>query len=620
MLVVLATTFVALLVSAVALLSYEMRNYLEFAASDIVTQADLVARTSAPALSFNDPKAANDTLRLLESRSDILAAAIYTADGALFATYSRDRDSVFPNHSDVGGPRVDGNELTLFHPILEGGERIGTVYVAARHDVHGRLEDYVLILSGVMVLSFVVAALISVWLQGSVTQPLLAVTDTARKIIDRRDFTLRARRTTDDEIGVLVDAFNAMLAEVEERTDALETANHRLSNETDERRSAETALRLADQRKDEFLAMLAHELRNPLAPMVNALALVDSANAGEPVKRRALQIIERQLAHMVRLVDDLLDVSRITRGKLVIRKQPVELASVIESALDTVRPLLESRGHELTVSVPPQPVRLQADPVRLSQVFSNLLNNAAKYTEQGGHIALTAAISGGAVRVTIADDGIGIAPDTLPGIFQMFAQGNHSAARSETGLGVGLALARELIELHAGSIRATSAGTGRGSTFTVMLPLMSASADEPAGAPYRPHGRDRAQHRVLLVDDNVDFAESLALLLQGLDHDVRVAHDAGDALAIARGFRPQYAFLDIGLPGVNGYELARQLRAQAETASTVLVAISGWGQDQDRRAAAEAGFAMHLVKPVGIDEVAAALGALDTAARKTGSD
>ncbi len=593
----LVTTFVALLVSTLVLLSYEIDTYQEFSASDLTTQADIVARTTAPSLAFDDPDAATDTLALLDNRPGILAAAIYTPDGELFATYARVEGTVFPPHSTRGGPQVDGGNLTLFHPIVENGELLGTVYLQASYELLGRVRDYLLILVTVMSVSLLVAAFISIWLQGSVTQPVFAVTNVARKIIEQRDFTLRARRTTDDEIGVLVDAFNAMLTEVGQRTEALEAANRQLQQETEERRSAEAALRLADQRKDEFLAMLAHELRNPLAPMVNALGLLSSPKADASITQRAHGIIERQLKHMVRLVDDLLDVSRITRGKLVVRRQPVELASILQSAVDTVRPLLDARDHRLAVSLPQQPIYLQADPVRLSQVFSNLLNNAAKYTETGGQVAVTATVVGSTARVVVADNGIGISAASLPSIFQMFSQGDHSAERTQAGLGVGLALARQLVEMHGGTIEADSAGLGRGSTFTVHLPVMAALTsqrhEDARAAPPAP-----ASHRILLVDDNVDFAASLALLLQGMGHDVRVAHDATAALTAAAQFRPEFAFVDIGLPVVNGYELARQLRAEPACATTVLIAISGWGQEQDRRQAEEAGFALHLVKPV----------------------
>jgi CheY-like chemotaxis protein/two-component sensor histidine kinase len=308
-------------------------------------------------------------------------------------------------------------------------------------------------------------------------------------------------------------------------------------------------------------------------------------------------------------------VSRITRGKLIVRKQAVELGSVVQSAVDTVRPLLDAREHELEVSLPQQPVYLQADPIRLSQVFSNLLNNAAKYTESGGRIRLSATVVGSVVRVEIADNGIGISAATLPSIFHMFSQGDHSAERTQAGLGVGLALARELVDLHGGTIEAASAGLGRGSVFTVELPVMAALAAQRDQRATAELPRRTRRHRVLLVDDNVDFAASLAMLLQSMGHDVRTTHDATAALATAAEFAPEFAFVDIGLPLINGYELARRLKAQPSSAKTVLIAISGWGQEQDRRQAEEAGFALHLVKPVEFTRIQAALETLETLVR-----
>jgi CheY-like chemotaxis protein len=260
------------------------------------------------------------------------------------------------------------------------------------------------------------------------------------------------------------------------------------------------------------------------------------------------------------------------------------------------------------MNLPQQPIYLQADPVRLAQVFSNLLNNAAKYSEAGGAISLTAEVVGSSVRVVVADDGIGISAETLPGIFDMFARGDHSAERA-TGLGVGLALARQLIDLHGGTIDAHSPGIGGGSTFTVMLPVMAALTAQRSVADLKAQIR-RELHRILLVDDNVDFVTSLALLMKRMGHEVRVAHDAAEALTAAADFRPEFAFVDLGLPLVNGYELARRLKAQPETAETVLIAVSGWGQDKDRQQAEEAGFALHLVKPVASERIQSAIDSL----------
>jgi len=603
MVIILIATFAALLVSVIALLTYEARAYRNFLVNDLTTQADILAVNSAPALAFNDPDAAEANLALLANRSGIVAGAIYTLDGKLFSIYRQDGIEVeFPSSVQLRGPQIAGDDLTLFHPVMQNNERLGTVFLQAEYELAGRIRDYLLILGGIMAISLLVAALLSLWLQGSVTGPILAVTNVAQKIVRDRDFMLRAPRTTNDEIGTLVDAFNSMLTEVSQRQQDLEESNQKLQLETEERRNAETALRLADKRKDEFLATLAHELRNPLAPMVNALALMQSPTASPDTIRNAQAIIDRQLSHMIRLVEDLLDVSRISRGKLVIRKEPIEFASVMKSAVDTVRPLLATKNQALSLSLPSEPVYLQADSVRLSQVFSNLLNNASKYTAPGGRIFLAAEVDGGAARVTVADSGKGIAPGTLPGIFDMFVQDESADLRGQPGLGVGLALAKRLIELHGGSIDAESKGADQGSTFTVQIPVEAAPAaalsNEPTGAP----SGDCPHYRILLVDDNVDFATSLCVLLENLGHDVRVTHDAPEALAAASGFEPDFAFLDIGLPTMDGYELARRLLKRLKTGLR-LVAISGWGQQEDRRRAREAGFAWYLVKPVDLNSI-----------------
>ena len=604
--VVLLTTFAALAVSAVALLVYETRNYGAFLLRDATTQAELLADITAPALAFDDPAAAKTNLEILSQRGDIDAAAVYAADGTLFATYARSPDTKFPALGPAGSS-IDGRTLTMFQPVVQNEEVLGTVYLRSSYDIGERLLDYLLILVGVMVPSFLVATLISLWLAGGVTNPLRALTDVARHVIERRDFARRAPRTTDDEIGVFVDAFNTMVAEVGQRAEALEASNRALRQETEERRQAEIALRRADQRKDEFLATLAHELRNPLAPMVNSMALLEQPALGTGAAERAHAIIRRQLAQLVRLVDDLLDVSRITSGKLVVRKQSVELAHVVQSAVDTARPMVEKFGQSLTVRLPRDPVYLQGDAVRLSQVFANLLNNAARYSEPGQQVSLRATVQGDSVRVVVADRGMGIAPEMLETIFDMFTQAEAND-RAQGGLGVGLSLARRLVELHGGTIVAESGGKGQGSTFTVTLPATTMPPAQESAAPAKTAASK--PHRILLVDDNVDFATSMSTLLQGLGHEVRIAHDAAAALEVARELRPELGFLDLGLPDKSGYELATELRAQPETASTVLVAVSGWGQPRDRERSRDAGFAMHLVKPVELHGISAAIAAL----------
>ena len=433
--IVLVTTFVALLVSALALLSYEARGYREFLLSDVTTQADILARTAAPALAFNDRAAATVTLAMMSSRPVVDAAAIYTADGELFATYRRGGYmQPFPRHATPRGPRVDGRAMTVFHPIVENDQLLGTLYMSAKYELADRVVDYLLILGGVMLASLAVAALVSLWLQGSVTGPILAVTNVARRIVGDRDFNLRAAKTTDDEVGTLVDAFNAMLAEVSERQQALEDSNRKLHQESEERKNAEISLRLADKHKDEFLATLAHELRNPLAPMVNAMGLLQSQNATGETRKEARAIIHRQLSHMIRLVDDLLDVSRISNGRIQLHKEVVDLAQVVHHAAESLSPLLKKHRHELRMVLPKERLYVDGDTVRLTQVLGNLLTNAAKYMDDGGLVELTLERDhNDRACIRVRDHGVGIPEDLLTKVFDLFVQAPSALNRAQGG-------------------------------------------------------------------------------------------------------------------------------------------------------------------------------------------
>jgi PAS domain S-box-containing protein len=362
-------------------------------------------------------------------------------------------------------------------------------------------------------------------------------------------------------------------------------------------REARDALREADRRKDEFLATLAHELRNPLAPIRNAVQLLKRARSTEPSGVMARDIIDRQVGHMVRLIDDLLDVSRITRGKLELRRQPVELARVIEQAVETSRPHIR---QSFRVDRPDEPVYLDADPVRLAQVLSNLLNNAAKYTEPGGRIELTAAVEGAQVRIAVSDSGIGIAPEHLPSLFQMFTQARPALTRSEGGLGIGLSLASSLVEMHGGTISAHSEGVGKGAMFVVRLPILPLSqpGERAAGEPQPYTG---AVRRVLVVEDLEDTATTLAELLRADGNEVQTAADGADAVEQARVFKPDVILLDLGLPKLDGYQACRAIRNQPWGAGIFIVAVTGWGQDKDRERALAAGFNAHMVKPISYD-------------------
>jgi CheY-like chemotaxis protein/two-component sensor histidine kinase len=363
--------------------------------------------------------------------------------------------------------------------------------------------------------------------------------------------------------------------------------------------------------------MLAHELRNPLAPVRNALHVLRMKCVGDPLVERLGEMMTRQVGHLARLVDDLLDVSRITRGKVELRKEHVALESVVARAVEATRPLIDARHHELSISIPPEPICLDADPTRLVQILVNLLTNAAKYTAEGGRIWLTASREGSEAVVSVHDTGIGIPPHMLPKVFDLFTQDDRTLDRAEGGIGIGLTLVRSLVELHGGSVLATSAGPGRGSEFVVHLPAL----------PYDPSRKDADKvadqspwappRRVLIVDDNVDSAESLAMLLSLTGHSVRTAHDGPSAIQAARAHWPDVILLDIGLPRMDGYEVARRLRQEPEMAAVMLIAMTGYGQDEDRRKTREAGFDLHLVKPVDADELTHIFARLGDAASST---
>ena len=372
----------------------------------------------------------------------------------------------------------------------------------------------------------------------------------------------------------------------------------------DEQKRSEEALRITDRRKDTFLAVLAHELRNPLAPMRNSLEILKrSPDSNATPNQQARMTMERQLSHMVRLVDDLLDLSRINSDKLELQRQPVTLTEVVSQAVETVRPLIAKAGHQLSIDLPTDPLQLNADTVRLSQAFSNLLNNACKYTDPGGHISLSAISENGNVVVAIRDDGVGIPEDLSPKIFEMFTQADQSSERHQGGLGIGLALVKRLVEMHEGEVTVGTNPTGQGSEFRVKLPLLAGTRQrEASNIVHTVAASAEPSMRILVVDDNHDSAETLSLLLQMMiGNEVSVAHDGEEALRMAIEVRPAVVLLDIGLPKMNGYDVAKQIRAQSWGSDPTLIAITGWGQTEDKNLSKQAGFDHHLVKPVDPD-------------------
>lgn len=605
----LAATLVALTVAMAALAIYDARAYRHAISADLTTQADILARTTAPALAFDDPGAAKETLALMQARPDVLSAVVYRASGEVFARYSRANlaEAAVPAMPGSGGIVIESGRIVLAQSIVDHQETLGTLVLSARYDVAQRLGSYMIILFSVMLASLCVSLLVSAFLQARITNPIRSMTGVVRRVMEERDFSLRVSRSDTREMNVLVDAFNEMLVEVGTQTAALASSNRSLQGEMNERKTAEEALRAADRNKDQFLATLAHELRNPLAPLFNGITLLRLPPTPRISAPHLLNMMERQIRQMVRLIDDLMDVSRIKTNKLVLRTREMDLNAAIRTAVETLSPYLRERGHPLELQLPDTPLVIEGDATRLAQVFGNLLHNAAKFSPAGARISLSLSSSPDGIDVAIRDNGIGIPPEAVARIFTLFEQVDQSLERAQAGLGVGLSLAQRLVELHGGTVVAQSDGPGTGSTFVVHLPPSLARQHH---APERESGGTRASGRalrVLVIDDNQDFATSLALMIRAMGSDVEVAFDGAAGLEAALRTLPQIAFIDIGMPGMNGYDLAAKLRRMPELANSVLVAVTGWGQPKDRQRASDAGFDFHLTKPVAPGDVEAVL-------------
>ncbi len=708
MVTMVATTAIALIAAGAALLFTDLRDSRAAWVDNITTEAAILSLSVQPALAFNNLEHAQRNLNALQARNSIQAAALYLADGALFAQYLRPGQAAVPRTVPAltVGVHVDGGIGRLVAPVEQAGETLGSIYLRAQFDSYGRVRAYLSVLGVVMLIGLIAALLASMWLQRVVSRPMESMANVARNIVEKRDYSYRASARTDDEIGVVIDAFNNMLDEVQAHARALESSEKlyraigesinygvwvcnaegrniytsdsflRLVGMTQEQcsnfgwqdilhpddieetmaawkecarsgnswyrehrmkgvdgqyhailaqgvpirdvtgkiqrwaginldisrlKNTEFALLEADRRKDEFLATLAHELRNPLAPIRNAGRILDSDAADERQRKWGREVIARQVHRMSLLLDDLLDVSRITRNQLELKMDYVDLKSVIGVAVETARPLLDSKHHALTVALPPENVRLEADPLRLSQVIGNLLTNAAKYTDPNGQIALTAKLESGALVINIKDNGIGLSEQVIPGLFTMFSQVNSAIDRAEGGLGIGLALVKGLVALHGGRVEVKSEGLGRGSEFIVYLPHKMLAPARSAGEETPTEAANLSEvrrARVLVADDNRDAAESLSLVLGFSGYEVFTAFNGAEALEVGARARPQAALIDIGMPGMSGHEVARRIRLEAWGRHAVLIALTGWGQEQDKQAAKAAGFDEHLTKPV----------------------
>jgi len=504
---------------------------------------------------------------------------------------------------DVSMPGMDGfetAELIHQHPRFE---KTPIIFVTAHHVTDlDKLKgyslgavDYVYVPVVPEILRSKVSVLVELHQRRRELQQLNETLERANADLAAANSTLAAEKSRElERMNVTLALANAELAET----------NASLQTQIEQKRRLEETLREVDQRKDEFLAMLAHELRNPLAPILNVVQIMRLRAPHEPEIAWCRDVVERQTEHLVRLVDDLLDVSRITQGKIKLQKSTIDLADVVTRAVETARPLIDSKGHKLTVEMRERPFRLDGDATRLAQVVGNLLNNAAKYTESQGQIALCVERArrddGGADAVIrVKDDGVGIPPEMLGKVFDLFTQGERTLDQAQGGLGIGLALVRRLVEMHGGSVCAKSDGPGAGSEFVVTLPLL---ADPPATDAAPPadasDAADAMGRRVLVVDDNRDSARTMTLLLEKMGNHVQTAYDGPEAVAAAVAFAPDIVLLDIGLPTFDGYEAARQIRGRVNGRPISLVALTGWGQDEDRRRSKDAGFDHHVVKPV----------------------
>jgi PAS domain S-box-containing protein len=729
--ILVATTLVALLFAGTALVAFDLRSQLNLIEKDLATQANIVGLVSSSALTFNDEKVATENLSVLRAKSNVTAAALFDEHGSVFAVFNppERQGQAIPTRMRTQSVSAGWESVEVWQPIVLDHEQIGMLYLVARHELLARVLEYMGVLALILTSSLGGALVLSNQLQKTITGPLIAISEVARQILQRRDYSLRAPKKSDDEIGTMVDLFNTLLNELGTRAATLEQANQALSKSDERyqlavhgssaglwdwdmtigttffsprfkamlgysheefpdlpssaenvmheddreamrqalrdhlknhtsyqvecrmrlksgewhwfviagialrdasgralrmagsavdvtaRKQAEQVLQDSNRKKDEFLATLAHELRNPLAPIRTSLSILQKDTANGVASQRARQTMDRQLVHMIRLIDDLLDISRINSGKIRLDTSRTRLTSAVDVAVELSRPGIESRRHRLSVSLPAgDDIELMADATRLAQMLGNLLNNAAKYTPEGGQISLAARREGDTAVLEVTDSGVGIPGELLDTVFALFTQVGRTLDRSQGGLGIGLYLVRNLALLHGGTVSATSAGTGLGCTFTVRLPCLPQAAalemhDATAGSG---PACGAVALKILVADDNVDAANTLVEVLSMMDHQARSVYDGAQVFDAACAFAPDIILLDIGMPGKTGYEVARQLRDDPRFVGTVLVAVTGWGSEDDRRRSFESGFNEHLTKPMDLDALELILNRADT--------
>jgi signal transduction histidine kinase/ActR/RegA family two-component response regulator len=595
----------------VASLGYIVTDYLR-ARSELVTdlraQASLIMENSAAALLYKDPDAAAESLGTLAYNPHVRAACMYTRDGQLFAQFStRTAD---PCPAQPGPERAEflSGRLELVSAPAFKGDPAGSIYI--RSDLallERRRRTHILAVLLLLLLALGVGLVVSSRLQGVVSEPVMALARTAGEVSARGDYGIRANRASDDELGVLVDAFNGMLDQIQVREQELSKANDGLRREIVERRRAEQERaellvreREANRLKDEFLATLSHELRTPLNAILGWTKLLRSEAVPPGDLDRALEKIERNAQVQTRLVEDLLEVSRITTGKLRLEMRPVDLAPLMATAIESIRPVAEARGVTIDRALASPALPTMGDPDRLQQVIWNLLSNAVKFTPSGGSVRVTAARQGGEDVVAVADTGIGIEPAFLPSVFDTFRQADASSTRAHGGLGLGLSIVKHLVEMHGGTVRADSGGSGKGATFTVRLPVRTPAGADAGSALARPSIVERrlAGATVVVVEDDTDTRELLTELLEASGATVRTAASAVEAVAACVELRPLVLVSDIAMPGIDGYEMMRQLKAVlGSEMPRISIAVTAFAGSRDVERSSEAGFQRHITKP-----------------------
>jgi len=622
-LIAMVTTGGALLVAGAALVYFDLARFRNEMTADLTTLADIVAENSTGALTFHNQADAGDVLRGLRPQDSIVAAALYDAHGRLFAAYAPRPGVPFPPRPGRDGAQLEANGVVVFRPVLLGGQRIGSVYLRSNlDDLFSRIRAQAISVGTVFLAAGILALLLASGLQRLVSRPLLHLARTARAVSERRDYSLRAEKLSDDELGRLVDAFNDMLGEIQDRDTELRQAKDErerlLVLEQSARQHAEEANRL----KDEFLATLSHELRTPLNAILGWVQVLRTGKLDEATSARALETIERNAKAQAQLIGDLLDVSRIITGKLRLDFKPVELPRVIDAALESVRPAADAKGIQLAVDLGPLAFPVLGDADRLQQVVWNLLSNGIKFNSRGGRVEVLLRESAGSAAIQVSDTGIGIRPDFLPYVFDRFRQAEGSITRAHAGLGLGLSIVRHLVELHGGTVAVDSAGEGLGASFTVQLPLRAELRETalPAHDRRRSAGPSPAASlpdrlkdlRVLVVEDEKDTRDLVVMALRQSGAEVAAYDSVPEALAAFDLLPPDVLVSDIGIPEEDGYSLIRKIRSRdpGSGGKVPAAALTAYARSEDRRRALEAGFQRHLAKPLDPAELVAAVAQL----------